>query len=95
MSGSTLKNTKINHFFASCRPRLWTKNLLCFSAFFITPFSSVSNIYKLIFATISFVLASSFIYIINDLIDNVFNIRKSNLLDTLVKENLDNLIKKN
>ena len=69
MSGSTLKNTKINHFFASCRPRQWTKNLLCFSAFFITPFSSVSNIYKLIFATISFVLASSFIYIINDLID--------------------------
>ena len=33
--------------------------------------------------------------IINDLIDNVFkNSRKGNLLDTLVKENLDNLIKK-
>ena len=69
MGGIILKNTQINHFFASCRPRQWTKNLLCFSAFFITPFSSVSNIYKLIFATISFVLASSFIYIINDLID--------------------------
>ena len=52
----------------ACRPKQWVKNLLCFSAIFITP-----NTYNLLptisLATISFILASSTIYLINDSLD--------------------------
>ena len=45
------------------------KNLLCISAFIITPVSIKENIETLFFTTISFIFASSFIYVINDLLD--------------------------
>ena len=52
----------------ACRPKQWTKNLLCFSAIVITPFSD-DFIIKISFATIAFILASSSIYLINDILD--------------------------
>lgn len=59
---------KIIWLLKACRPKQWTKNLLCFSAIVITPNSS--NLFPIIFiATISFIFASSTIYLINDLID--------------------------
>ena len=52
----------------ACRPKQWTKNLLCFSAIVITPNSS--HLFPIIcIATISFIFASSTIYLINDLKD--------------------------
>ena len=59
---------KIIWLIKACRPKQWTKNLLCFSAIVITPNSS--NLFPIIcIATISFIFASSTIYLINDLID--------------------------
>ena len=59
---------KLSYLISSCRPKQWTKNLLCFSAIAITPDSSDSFI-KIILATISFIFISSSVYLINDLID--------------------------
>ena len=52
----------------ACRPKQWTKNLLCFSAIVITPFSD-DFIVKISYATIAFILASSSIYLINDILN--------------------------
>ena len=60
---------KINLLITCCRPRQWTKNLLCISAFIITPLPLKENFVSLFLTTISFILASSFIYLINDLRD--------------------------
>ena len=59
---------KLNYLISACRPKQWTKNLLCFSAIVITPGSS-NSLSKIVFATISFIFVSSTIYLINDLID--------------------------
>lgn len=61
-------SSKLRYLFSSCRPKQWTKNLLCFSAIAITPNTS-DSFHKVILATISFILISSTIYLINDLID--------------------------
>ena len=60
---------KTNLYITCCRPRQWMKNLLCISAFIITPVSLQGNIETLFLTTISFIFASSFIYVINDLLD--------------------------
>ncbi len=60
---------KTNLYITCCRPRQWMKNLLCISAFIITPVSLQGNIETLFYTTISFIFASSFIYVINDLLD--------------------------
>lgn len=54
---------------ATCRPKQWSKNLLCTSALIITPVSIEQNFSKIFLSTICFILASSFIYIINDNVD--------------------------
>lgn len=60
---------KINSIIHTCRPRQWTKNFLCTSAVLITPFDQNSNLLNLFLTTISFIFASSFIYLINDIVD--------------------------
>ncbi len=52
----------------ACRPKQWVKNLLCFSAIVITPNTS-NLIFNISLATLSFIFASSTIYLINDSVD--------------------------
>jgi len=56
-------------YLACCRPQQWAKNLLCCAAFVIAPVPFKENWIYILLTTLSFILSSSFIYIINDLID--------------------------
>ena len=53
----------------ACRPKQWTKNLLVFAAPFFSFTTSFDNWFSSFICFISFCLASSSIYLINDTID--------------------------
>lgn len=64
---------KFKNLFYSARPRQWSKNLICLSAVIITPVSNFEQIENIIWVTLGFIFASSFIYQINDLVDLQFD----------------------
>jgi decaprenyl-phosphate phosphoribosyltransferase len=55
--------------FIECRPTQWLKNLLCLSALLIEPNIGGGDIARALLIAVSFVLASSSIYILNDIVD--------------------------
>lgn len=65
----TFKN-KLNGFIAISRPKQWIKNLFVFAALiFSKSFSNYTLVYKTVLVFLSFCVASSLVYSINDLLD--------------------------
>ena len=60
----------VYNFFKELRPRQWLKNLFVIAALiFARRFIYFDDVLKAVFALLSFIAASSFIYIINDIVD--------------------------
>lgn len=65
----TFKN-KLNGFIALSRPKQWIKNLFVFAALiFSKSFFNCTLVYKTVLVFLSFCVASSLVYFINDLLD--------------------------
>ena len=59
----------MKYYLLLCRPKQWVKNLACLSVLFITPNLNSQDFKNCLLTSIVFIIASSFIYVINDIVD--------------------------